>query len=177
MTLRLREVTGKDMDLLFRWANDPVTRKNAFHTEQIPYETHRAWFVKMLAEAFGITSATEENSFADVETGRWSERYIAAAASNGIVSGIGDGKFAPESVVTRQDAAVMLKRICDKYGISLEGSAKAFADDAKIASYAAESVSLLSGAGVITGFEDGTFRPTSALTRAQAAKIIYGLIK
>ena len=50
MTLRLREVTGKVMDLLFRWANDPVTRKNAFHTEQIPYETHRAWFVKMLAD-------------------------------------------------------------------------------------------------------------------------------
>lgn len=50
MKLMLREVTGKDIDLLFRWANDPVTRQNAFHTEQIPYETHRAWFVKMLAD-------------------------------------------------------------------------------------------------------------------------------
>ena len=50
MRLILREVTGKDIDLLFQWANDPVTRQNAFHTEQIPYETHRAWFVKMLAD-------------------------------------------------------------------------------------------------------------------------------
>lgn len=50
MRLVLREVTGKDIDLLFRWANDPVTRQNAFHTEQIPYETHRAWFVRMLAD-------------------------------------------------------------------------------------------------------------------------------
>lgn len=50
MKLILREVTGKDIDLLFRWANDPVTRQNAFHTEQIPYETHRAWFVRMLAD-------------------------------------------------------------------------------------------------------------------------------
>lgn len=50
MKLMLREVTGKDIDLLFRWANDSVTRQNAFHTEQIPYETHRAWFVKMLAD-------------------------------------------------------------------------------------------------------------------------------
>ncbi len=50
MKLTLREVTGKDIDLLFRWANDPLTRQNAFHTEQIPYETHRAWFVKMLAD-------------------------------------------------------------------------------------------------------------------------------
>lgn len=140
-------------------------------------EVTREQFVKMLAEAFGITSATEENSFADVEAGRWSESYIAVAASNGIVSGIGDGKFAPESVVTRQDAAVMLKRICDKYGIILDGSAKAFADASEISDYATESVALLSGAGVIAGFEDGSFRPTNALTRAQAAKIIYGLIK
>lgn len=50
MRLTLREVTGKDIDLLFRWANDPITRKNAFHTEQIPYDTHRTWFVKMLAD-------------------------------------------------------------------------------------------------------------------------------
>lgn len=50
MGLTLREVTGKDIDILFRWANDPKTRQNAFHTEQIPYETHRAWFVKMLAD-------------------------------------------------------------------------------------------------------------------------------
>ena len=50
MKLVLREVTGKDIDLLFRWANDPVTRQNAFHTEQISYETHRAWFVRMLAD-------------------------------------------------------------------------------------------------------------------------------
>lgn len=50
MRLVLREVTGKDIDLLFRWANDPITRQNAFHTEQIPYETHRAWFVRMLAD-------------------------------------------------------------------------------------------------------------------------------
>ncbi len=50
MRLTLREVTGKDIDLLFRWANDPVTRQNAFHTEPIPYETHRGWFVKMLAD-------------------------------------------------------------------------------------------------------------------------------
>ncbi len=50
MGLTLREVTGKDIDLLFRWANDPMVRQNAFHTEQIPYETHRAWFVRMLSD-------------------------------------------------------------------------------------------------------------------------------
>ena len=38
MRLSLREVTAKDMDLLYEWANDPTVRQNAFHTEPIPYE-------------------------------------------------------------------------------------------------------------------------------------------
>lgn len=50
MNLALREVTQEDIDLLFTWANDPVTRQNAFHTEPIPYETHKVWFAKMLAD-------------------------------------------------------------------------------------------------------------------------------
>lgn len=50
MKLELRDVTAKDMDILYEWANDPITRQHAFHTEPIPYETHRAWFVKVLAD-------------------------------------------------------------------------------------------------------------------------------
>ena len=50
MKLELRDVIAKDIDILYEWANDPVTRQNAFHTEPIPYETHRAWFVKVLAD-------------------------------------------------------------------------------------------------------------------------------
>lgn len=48
MDLYLREVTEADMDLLFQWANDPDVRRNAFHTEAIPYETHVKWFHRML---------------------------------------------------------------------------------------------------------------------------------
>lgn len=48
MELYLREATEEDMDLLFRWANDSAVRRNAFHTEAIPYETHVKWFRRML---------------------------------------------------------------------------------------------------------------------------------
>ena len=50
MRLSLREVTAKDMDLLYEWANDPTVRQNAFHTEPIPYEDHKMWFAKNLAD-------------------------------------------------------------------------------------------------------------------------------
>ncbi len=136
----------------------------------------REQFVKIIVEAFNVEGVTT-NAFTDVEKGRWSEKYILAAFENGIAGGMGNGIFAPEKPVTRQDAAVMLKRVCDKYGIELTNTEKAFSDDDKIASYAKDSVKALSGAGVINGFEDGTFRPENTLTRAQAAKMIYGLIK
>lgn len=44
----LRPATGEDIDLLFQWANEPVVRANSFHTEQIPYEVHRAWFERIM---------------------------------------------------------------------------------------------------------------------------------
>lgn len=50
MDLRLRKVCQEDLELLFQWANDPVVRNNAFHTEQIPYEDHVRWFAKMMAD-------------------------------------------------------------------------------------------------------------------------------
>lgn len=50
MNLYLREATKDDMDLLFCWANDSAVRRNAFHTEQIPYENHVKWFEKMMAD-------------------------------------------------------------------------------------------------------------------------------
>ena len=45
----LRPATKNDMMLYFEWANDPVVRKNAFHTEPICMEEHRAWFTNALA--------------------------------------------------------------------------------------------------------------------------------
>lgn len=50
MNLSLREVNAKDIDLLYQWANDKTVRQNAFHTEPIPYDDHRMWFARNLAD-------------------------------------------------------------------------------------------------------------------------------
>lgn len=50
MALYLREAVKADIDLLYRWANDSEVRKNAFHTEQIPYDTHKVWFENVLKD-------------------------------------------------------------------------------------------------------------------------------
>lgn len=48
MSLCLKRVQQKDVDLLYKWANDKTVRANSFNTEQIPYETHVKWFNSML---------------------------------------------------------------------------------------------------------------------------------
>lgn len=44
----LRHVRQKDVDILYKWANDPLTRKNSFNSDPIEYSIHCAWFKKMI---------------------------------------------------------------------------------------------------------------------------------
>ena len=46
----LREAEQADIKLLFAWANDPTVRKNSFKTDLIPYEDHRQWFERIMAD-------------------------------------------------------------------------------------------------------------------------------
>ncbi len=46
----LREALQSDIDLLYEWANDPIVRQNSFHSEAIPYDIHKKWFVRMMED-------------------------------------------------------------------------------------------------------------------------------
>lgn len=59
--------------------------------------------------------------------------------------------------------------------MGLVASAANYSDVASNASYA-DAVNLLSNLGIITGFEDGTFRPDETVTRAQAATMIVRML-
>ncbi len=47
-SFRARLANTNDMRLLFEWANDPLTRQMSFHSKPIPWETHRAWFKRVI---------------------------------------------------------------------------------------------------------------------------------
>lgn len=53
--------------------------------------------------------------FSDVSDGRWYTNGIMWASDNGIVHGIGDGRFLPTGVLSRQEMAVMLHRYFVQY--------------------------------------------------------------
>jgi len=135
----------------------------------------REEFVKIIAVAFNLT-ADSEITFADVEADRWSADYIAAAAHHGIVTGDGEN-FNPAQVITRQDMAVIIHRVFEHLGLEVSGETISFNDNTEISEYAKEAVEALTAAGIINGMGDGTFAPKTNVTRAQSAKVVYGLLQ
>ncbi len=47
--IQIRKVKEGDLQLLFRWANDPTSRSTAINPEPISLETHTKWFEGMLS--------------------------------------------------------------------------------------------------------------------------------
>lgn len=143
------------------YPNDAVTREE---------------YTKIIVEAADMHDANATVSFDDVAANRWSYSYIASGYRANIIQGVGGNQFSPAGAMTRQDMAVIMKRVADYFGIELTGNGAAFADDAAIADYAKDAVYALSGAGIINGVGDNQFSPKTTVTRAQAAKVVYELL-
>lgn len=135
----------------------------------------REEFVKMVVGAFGITGA-KDIAFGDIAKDNWAYNYIAIAVNNGIVNGVSEDAFGMGAKITRQDMAVIIARVAALKGIDLGNGSASFTDAANIDGYAKDAVELLAGAKVINGYEDGSFKPQGSLTRAEAAKVIYGIV-
>ncbi len=133
----------------------------------------REEFVKLIVVTFGIYDPYLNSSFVDVDKSAWYNPYIASAYQAGIVAGISNTEFGVGQSITREQMATMLKRACDKYGVSLDGNATTtFKDQNFISGYAAESVDALAKAGIINGI-DGSFAPQDIANRAMAAQVVY----
>jgi hypothetical protein len=137
----------------------------------------RAQFVKLLAcslaDAETLKTYEGKHPFKDSE-GHWAETYIAWAKDKGIVEGVSATEFDPEAPITREQMATIFGRYALKQGIELpksENAAGSFPDADKISEYAREFVELMRIAGILNGYEDGTFRPQGNATRAEAAKL------
>ncbi len=131
----------------------------------------REEFVKMLVLIMGKYNANASADFADVPSGHWSESYIASAVEAGLVQGIDSESFGLGYEISREDACVLLYRaLAEK---TSENSPKEFTDADEISDYAKEAVDLMSALGIISGMDDGSFKPADAMTRAQAAKLLY----
>ncbi|MGO4499428.1 S-layer homology domain-containing protein [Paenibacillus sp. 2RAB27] len=117
------------------------------------------------------TVIQSNQSFADL-AGHWAKADVELLANKWIVNGITDKQFAPEAQVTRAEFAAMLVR---SLGL-VEKKADAFRD-VKSIDWFAGAVSTAHQAGLINGYEDGTFRPNTNITREQMVAMMMRAMK
>ena len=135
----------------------------------------REEFVKMIVSALDEEPSQYTDTFKDVNENDWYAGYVLKAYQLNIVNGIGNDLFGSGANVTRQDMAVIIYNAMAKKEINLETQELAFSDKDLISDYAKHAVSALTKAGIISGLDDNTFNPAGDATRAEAAKMIYGM--
>ena len=137
----------------------------------------RAEFIKLLVAASGLSLDEDENSdsiFADVKKDDWFYPYAKTAAKYGIALGDNNGNFNPEAQITREEIAVFVFRTCQSVNFKLDTKGeKLIADAERISDWAYTPVMQLVAAGVINGYNDGTFLPQSTATREETASLVY----
>lgn len=139
----------------------------------------RGMFVTALGRMAGIPAETPADSgFSDVASGAYYAPYVAWAAENNIVNGMGNGTFEPDTVLDREQMCTIFVRYLQKYlnydTSAYEDTATTFADADQISSWAAESVSIAQAMGLVQGIEsDGViyFSPKESVTRAAGVTI------
>ena len=130
----------------------------------------RGMVVTMLYRIEDEPATSSSNTFTDVAYGAWYYSAVEWAAKEGIVNGVGNGKFAPDSPITREQLAAILYRYTTEYNNNSAsgGSFSGFSDAAAVSSYAETAMKWAVGEGIITG-SDGKLMPQGKATRAQAA--------
>ena len=140
----------------------------------------RGMFVTALGRLAGINPADyQTRKFTDVKADAYYAPYVNWAASKGIVSGTTSSTFAPDSSITREQMAVIMKNYADKMGYSIPKTLEAvtFADNAQISSWAKDAVKAMQQAGVLSGKTDNRFDPQGNATRAEAATVLHRFVE
>lgn len=110
-------------------------------------------------------------TFSDVPADAWYADAVNTLATLGMVTGVGDGRYDPDSQITRAEFTAIAMRFAD-----LEtGGDNIFSDVAESAWYYDYVIGSIQY-GWITGYPDGTFRPDATITRAEVTTIVNRML-
>lgn len=144
----------------------------------------RAMLVTVLWRLDGKPEPAGSNPFSDVKNGEWFTDAIIWASENGIVNGVGNGKFEPEECVTREQMATILHRYAVKkgYDVSATTDISSYPDASSVNGWARDALVWANAEGLINGTtfsgRPGTWLdPQGSATRAQVATILMRFVK
>jgi uncharacterized protein YjdB len=168
------------------WASAVIQELTAKHvingTSATTFEPDRiitrAEFTSLIVKALGLQDQGEIK-FTDVPSDKWYAQPISIALKAGIVTGKSEAIFDPNAQITRQEMVVMLMRAYEIVtGHKVNGNTSSgFKDESKVASWALIYVREAAILDLIHGRALGQFVPMGITTRAEAAQVIYNLLK
>ena len=115
------------------------------------------------------TALAADASYADVPDGHWAYSYVEGVTAKGLMNGVGDNTFAPDSTMTRAMFVTVLARLS---GESVNERETAVYTDVPAGKWFTDAVNWAGAADIVKGYPDGTFRPEEAVTREQAATLL-----
>lgn len=123
-------------------------------------------FFRLLKDSVRDSKLLTTNTYADVPSDHWANTAISTMTGLGIVQGYNSTTFDPSAPITRAQFAA----ICARFDTGKSSGTQTFTD---IKGHWAEKyIERAAELGWIKGFEDGTFRPDTYITRAQAMTMI-----
>ncbi|TBL79514.1 S-layer homology domain-containing protein [Paenibacillus thalictri] len=173
------------------WAYEAISdlsRKgyiNGYEDETFKPENQitREEFAKLISTTFYLDiPSPSAPSYYDVDPGRWSYGYVEAAKTflTGYYPPGGKAFFSPDIKATREDVAVALVKILGLSASDLNDKnilRRKFKDTDLISYGIRDYVAIATEKALISGYEDGTFRPDKPITRAEIATLLYRSIK
>jgi hypothetical protein len=133
----------------------------------------RAEFAKMIVKAMGWMLITPDKpSLSDITRNHWCYSYIETAKIHGVINGYKNGRFRPNESITRAEVAKMIVAAAQ---FSKTKNEDIPYKDVSGSFWASDSIVTAKANNIISGYKDGTFRPTCNATRAEAAKMIFAL--
>ncbi|TXK83539.1 S-layer homology domain-containing protein [Paenibacillus sp. N3.4] len=125
-------------------------------------------FESMVAEA---KKANVKIELADIK-GHWAEKTIDTFVKLHVIEGYGDGTYHPDGKITRSEFATLISRVFD-----ISGSANHSIVLSDIGSHwAKDAIEKLANAGVLGGYDDGTFKPDQTISREEIVIILSRIV-
>lgn len=161
------------------WAADEVGKafglgigESTWTGKNLTVAITRGQFAQLAVETYiaitGNTPSYSNNPFTDVAD---SDTAILQAVSLGIINGYGNGQFGTNDLLTREQAATMLKRLADACGIELPAGSNPFSDN--IAAWALDGVTACNAAKIMSGYGNGLFGAKDNYTVEQSLLTMY----
>ena len=140
----------------------------------------RAEFVTMMVNALKLPISEYRGTFKDVNQTDWFAGMIETGYEHGLVSGFGDGIFAPRERITREQMTAIVTNVMERFVgkeiIEDNGLLKNIFDDYdQISDYAHVPVATAYHYDVVRGRGDGFF-PQEMSMRSEASVVIYKIV-